>query len=155
MLIRCGLVMVSWIGSQSWTHKMRDWTHSSHEPEYIVTTVNRSGLITIITWYFLFHPMNDRICEKNMVLKLKWFTYYTHYYIMSPHNAHRQETWSVWSVISDIHVTWVLWQVQSLGPRLLIQQFLQASNEGNVRAPHYWPFVRGGFPSQRASNVEF
>ena len=42
---------------------------------------------------------------------------------------------------------------------LFVQQLVQANIKLNIKALHYWPFVRGTtghwwFPSQRASNVE-
>ena len=38
--------------------------------------------------------------------------------------------------------TWVTWQFQSLATPIFIKQLFQVHNKDNIKAEHYWPFVR-------------
>ena len=51
--------------------------------------------------------------------------------------------------------------LKTLANWMFIQQLIQANTEANIKDPHYWPLwgesngnLTGGFPLQRASNVE-
>ena len=58
-----------------------------------------------------------------------------------------------WGQAVECRLQWQQMSVNSRASRLLVRQFLQ----GNVKAPHHWPFCEGnppttsGFPPQRAS----
>ena len=47
-----------------------------------------------------------------------------------------------------------LMTLRSPATRLLAQNIVQTFSKENIRAPHYWPSLSGGFSSQRASNVK-
>ena len=42
---------------------------------------------------------------------------------------------------------WVSWRLNSSATVLFAQQLVHVNIKGNIKAPHYWPFVTGEFPS--------
>ena len=54
--------------------------------------------------------------------------------------------WRYMSVMTS-HIT---------GKKVFVEQLVQATNTGNIKASHYWPNqpMNGGYPSKRATNAE-
>ena len=57
-----------------------------------------------------------------------------------------------WSYHSN--ATWVSWRFKSPETWLFVRQLVYAHIKENLEVPHYWPFVRGIQPWQRAVNGE-
>ena len=58
------------------------------------------------------------------------------------------------AVFHNSEVAWTTRHVESTANRQLVQHFVQPDKRGNVKALHYWPFLRGipRSPPKRSSN---
>ena len=49
------------------------------------------------------------------------------------------------------NITRASWHLKSPATWLFVWQLVQADNKGSTKEPHYWPWVTGGFLSQKES----
>ena len=63
--------------------------------------------------------------------------------VFALHNLSYFSSCLAWVFSHYSEVTWALWLPKSLNTQLFVQQLFQAGNKVNIKAVHYWPFVRG------------
>ena len=117
---------------------------SYHKP---LTTMHEQSTVTFILQITKLHSCSDIYfcnCSEGRLYPHHWLALMWLYQLQTvvPVSA-TVLFWNlpIYVAMHYSHVTWISWK--SLETQLSIPQLVQTNNKENMRAPHYWPFVRG------------